>query len=391
MVQIKKISVYCVQVSKINSIFMKKLFHLIAFLLLLMQSAFSQPAKKASDLYLIDSTGKIGITLKGASFIAAWNTENFQKEFPHNRVSYFESMDDIKRPKELNPAFYGYADWHSAVHSHWTMVKLLKMFPSLPEAKQLRSIIDKTIDPEKIKGEIRFFSKNYNIGFEYPYGQSWLLKLAAELHSWNDPQAKIWYNRLLPLTKLMEAYYFGITFNTTLPDRYGHHENTAFAMINAWDYANEMNNDTLRNVIIQKTAYFFRKDKNAPVLYEPSNQDFLSPNFLEAALVSSVADNENFGIWIKEFMPGLMQIEPSKAFEPQRSETNSHLKGYNLTKAYCLNTILKSLDKNTPGYQKVKEASNRLIKITLPLLMDGDFNDSHWLGSFILLATTSSQ
>jgi hypothetical protein len=370
---------------------MKKLFRLIAFLLLLMQSAFSQPVQKASDLYLIDSTGKIGITLKGASFIAAWNTENFQKEFPHGRYSHFESIADVKRPKELNPAFYGYIDWHSAVHSHWTMVKLLKMFPSMPEAKQLRGIIDKTLSVENIKGEVRFFSKNQNIGFEHPYGQSWLLKLAAELHSWDDPQGKLWYDRLLPLTKLMEAYYFGIVFNASLPDRYGHHENTAFAMMNGWDYANEMNNDTLRRVIVQKTAYFFRKDKNAPILYEPSQSDFLSPNFLEAALVSSVIDNVSFEIWIKEFMPGIMLTEPSKAFEPQRSETNSHLKGYNLTKAYCLNTILKSLDKNTPGYQKVKEASNRLIKITLPLLMEGNIDDSHWLGSFILLATTSSQ
>ena len=350
-----------------------------------------KPTAVANELYLIDTSGKITLTVKGASFIAQWNLENFQKEYPHNRISYWESADDIKTPKELNPAFYGYADWHSAVHSHWTMVKLLKLFPDLPEGKQIRAIIDKTLDPANIAGELKFFTKEYNVGFEYPYGQSWLLKLAAELHSWNDPQAKGWYDNLLPLTKFMELVYFGITENQTIPDRYGHHDNTAFAMINGWDYAVEMNNDKFKKILTDKALQYYFKDVNAPVLYEPSSQDFLSPNYLEAAAMSKVTKPIIFTDWLKDFMPGLMKVEPAKSFDPMKKEQNSHLKGYNLTKAFCINTILKQMDKKDPAYKKVRDASHRLVQETLPQLLGGVFDDSHWLGSFILLAITSDE
>ena len=274
----------------------------------------------AADLYLIDANGKITLTIKGASFIAKWNVENFHKEFPHNRVSYWEGVEDMGRPKDLNPAFYGYADWHSAVHSHWTMIKLLKLFPDLPEGKKIRAILDKTLDTANISGELRFFTKNYNVGFEYPYGQSWLLKLAAELHSWKDSQAAVWYNHLLPLTKFMEAVYYGITFNQPFADRYGHHENTAFGLINGWDYAEEMNNDELKKVIAYKTKQFYNKDTDAPVLYEPSVDDFLSPNYLEAAIMSKVNSPLIYRDWLKDFMPGFLDVLPAKSFEPMKWE-----------------------------------------------------------------------
>ncbi|HTB52303.1 MAG TPA: DUF2891 family protein [Ferruginibacter sp.] len=348
-------------------------------------------SSKPEDLYSIDANDKITLTLKGASFIAKWNLENYQKEFPSGAILWFNSLDDVKRPKESNPAFYGYFDWHSAVHSHWTMVKLMKMYPDLPEAKQFRSMIDRTLDTANINGEIRFFSKDYNSGFEYPYGQSWLLRLAAELHSWDDPQAQIWYQRLLPLTNLIGNLYFNITYQSVLPDRYGHHENTAFALLNGLYYAQEMKDDNLIKIIQYKAQQFYSNDRNAPVLFEPSDQDFLSANFLEAAIMSRVMDKGEYGSWLHNFLPGLFQLLPAEAFQAQDSKTNSHLKGYNLTKAYCLNLILQQINKDAPGYQKVKDASHDLVKQTLPLLMEGSEDDSHWLGSFILLAITSDQ
>jgi hypothetical protein len=379
---------------------MKKLIVLLTLFVFFISFAIAQvkvnkPADKkqstATELYVIGADGKISLTLKGASFIAKWNLENFHKEFPHNRVSYWESPEDMGRPKDLNPAFYGYADWHSAVHSHWTMVKLLKLFPNLPEGKQIREILDKTLDTANISGELRFFMKEYNVGFEYPYGQSWLLKLAAELHSWDDPKAKEWYFHLLPLTKFMEAVYYGITNNQPLADRYGHHENSAFGLINGWDYAVEMKNDNFKKVIYDKALKFYYKDVDAPVLYEPSVGDFLSPNYLEAAIMSKVTNPAIYKDWLKDFMPGFMDVAPARSFEPMKMERNSHLKGYNLTKAFCINTILKQIDKADPKYKKVKDASHRLVQETLPQLLGGNFDDSHWLGSFILLAITSDE
>jgi hypothetical protein len=365
-----------------------------------MSTTFSQSKKSISittsesnskDLYTIDANDKITLTLKGASFIAKWNLVNFQREFPSGNIIWYNSIDDVKRPKEMTPAFYGYFDWHSAVHSHWTMVKLMKMYPNLPEAKQFRAMIDKTLDTANINGEIRFFSKDYNGGFEYPYGQSWLLRLTAELHSWDDPQAQIWYQRLLPLSVLVGNLYFNITYGAPLPDRYGHHENTAFGLLNALYYAQEMQNDQLIKIVQYKAQQFYANDRNAPLMYEPSNQDFLSGNFLEAAIMSRTMRQDDYGSWLHNFLPGLFVLQPQPAFQPVLDSLNSHLKGYNLTKAYCLNTILQNVNKTTPGYQKVTDASHNLVKATLPLLMAGNDDDSHWLGSFILLAITSDQ
>ncbi|HMG81503.1 MAG TPA: DUF2891 family protein [Ferruginibacter sp.] len=380
---------------------MNKIITLSLISCLIVSAAFSQGRKSidvtanygtsANDLYSIDANDKISLTLQGASFIAKWNLENFQQEFPSGSYEFYNSIDDIQRPNESHPAFYGYFDWHSAVHSHWTMVKLMKMYPDLPEAKQFRSMIDKTLDTANINGEIRFFSKQYNAVYEYPYGQSWLLRLTAELHSWNDPQAQIWYQRLLPLSNLIANLYFTITFYSPVSDRYGHHENTAFGLLNGLYYAEEMKNEKLINIIKYKAKQFYSKDKNAPLLYEPSDEDFLSGNFLEAAIMSRTMKEGDYNDWLQGFIPGLFVLQPEQAFEPVMDSLNSHLKGYNLTKAYCLNTILQHVDKSTPGYQSVKDASHNLVKKTLPLLMAGNEVDSHWLGSFILLAITSDQ
>ena len=44
-------------------------------------------------------------------------------------------------PRALHPAFYGCFDWHSSVHGHWMLVRLLRLFPDLPEKKQIRTVL----------------------------------------------------------------------------------------------------------------------------------------------------------------------------------------------------------------------------------------------------------
>jgi hypothetical protein len=39
-------------------------------------------------------------------------------------------MPDFAPPRKLTPAFYGCYDWHSSVHGHWLLVRLIRTFPS---------------------------------------------------------------------------------------------------------------------------------------------------------------------------------------------------------------------------------------------------------------------
>ena len=48
------------------------------------------------------------------------------KEYP-NKISHVLNSDsDVAPPRKLTPAFYGCYDWHSSVHGHWLLVRLVR-------------------------------------------------------------------------------------------------------------------------------------------------------------------------------------------------------------------------------------------------------------------------
>ena len=51
------------------------------------------------------------------------------REYP-NKISHVLNSDqDAKTPRELFPAFYGCFDWHSSVHGHWLLTRILNTQP----------------------------------------------------------------------------------------------------------------------------------------------------------------------------------------------------------------------------------------------------------------------
>src|SRR5690349_21665727 len=54
------------------------------------------------------------------------------QEFPNKIAHTLASDADVHPPRELYPAFYGCYDWHSAVHAHWLLVRLVKQLPKAP-------------------------------------------------------------------------------------------------------------------------------------------------------------------------------------------------------------------------------------------------------------------
>ena len=64
------------------------------------------------------------------------------KEYPNTLKHTLNSNVDVAPPRQLTPAFYGCSDWHSSVHGHWLLVRLMRSFPNAP----LRSLPAKPCD-----------------------------------------------------------------------------------------------------------------------------------------------------------------------------------------------------------------------------------------------------
>ena len=79
----------------------------------------TQPAK-ASEMTLSDE--------QVAAF-AALAFKGISQEYPNKPSNVLASPDDVKSPAAMHPVFYGCFDWHSSVHGHWMLARLLKLYP----------------------------------------------------------------------------------------------------------------------------------------------------------------------------------------------------------------------------------------------------------------------
>src|SRR4051812_14369208 len=147
------------------------------------------------------------LTREQASAFAKLALKNLDQEFPHKPGIVFAKADEVKSPKETHPAFFGSFDWHSCVHGHWMLVRIVKLYPDLPEAKKIREMLAAHLTAENGKAEAAVFARKEEKSFERPYGWAWLLKLAAELHTWDDPDARTWAANLKPLSDLIATRY----------------------------------------------------------------------------------------------------------------------------------------------------------------------------------------
>jgi hypothetical protein len=116
-----------------------------------------------------------------AERFAAAPLSGVEREFPHY-VRSVDSQDDVVRPRERHPVFYGCFDWHSAVHGHWSLCRQLRLFDDHPRTAEIVESVESRLTPENVEREV--VSLEENPSFEKPYGWGWLLRLAAELHVW---------------------------------------------------------------------------------------------------------------------------------------------------------------------------------------------------------------
>lgn len=333
------------------------------------------------------------LNFEEANRLAKLPLECISIEYPNKLNQSLNDASFMGEPKELHPAFYGCYDWHSAVHGHWSLISLLKQFPNLNQAVTIREKLATSLSEANIAVEVAYFKIPGNASYERTYGWAWILKLAEELHTWDDPLARDLEKNLQPLTDVMVQSYLDFLPKLNYPIRVGEHSNTAFGLSFALDYAETLNETTLKKEIEKTVKRFYAKDNTmagCPLEWEPSGFDFLSPCLEEANLVRRIYTPVDFKVWFDTFLPQLknpeFKLEPGRILDRTDGKL-VHLDGLNFSRAWCLYGIAESL----PEYAHIKEIAKAHVEYSLPNIVDDNYGGTHWLGSFAIYALNKAE
>jgi len=331
-----------------------------------------------------------------ASHFAQLALKCVQKEYPNKLDHVSNDAADVRSPRAMHGAFYGCFDWHSSVHGHWMLVHLLRLFPALPEARDIRAALDANLSAENISGENAYLLQQNRASFERTYGWAWLLKLAEELRDWNDEDGKRWSRNLQPLAEAFAEKYLSFLPKQTYPIRTGVHPNTAFGLAFALDYARTIGNQKLATLIVERSRTYFARDVNYPAAWEPGGEDFFSPALMEADLMRRVMSKTEFAGWFHRFLPGTAKGGPKALLQPaivtDRTDPKLvHLDGLNLSRGWCMRSIAVALPQNDPARRVLARAAAAHAQAALAHVASGDYAGEHWLASFaVYLLTTPS-
>ncbi|MFW6040563.1 MAG: DUF2891 domain-containing protein [Thermoplasmatota archaeon] len=311
-----------------------------------------------------------------------------EKEYPHY-IHSIQSAESLTQPKDLHPVFFGCFDWHSSVHSHWSLVRQLRLFKKHPLKSDIINSLDARFTKENVAKEVKYFKENRS--FEKPYGWGWFIRLMAELYLWDNKIAARWKEILTPLEKKLLELTESEFLTQSFPMRVGTHPNSAFALQCFLDYAKITSNNALKSKIIEKSKEFFFEDEDYPIKYEPIGWDFLSPALTEADLMHRVLTKKEYKKWFVNFLPILNSLEPNLPLEPIEVELDEmmkfHLVGLNLSRSWCLFSISSKIDDNEIS-RELKNCAEKHAKEGLNQAFSEEYHGSHWLLSFVFYLFT---
>jgi hypothetical protein len=296
---------------------------------------------------------------------------NIVREYPRHIQHLTSSAEEELRERVLHPAFYGSYDWHSAVHMHWLLLRVLRLYPLSRGAPPITEALDRHLTPENIAKELAYFRSPAGRTFERPYGWAWLLELQAEALAAKSH----WSRALAPFASELAQRFANYVAVSPYPVRSGAHGNTAFACVLALDYARVAGDAVLEFEIRKSARRCYERDRDAPIAYEPSLDEFLSPSLMEALLMSKVLDAGDFQRWLQGFAPaGFDALAEPPTVSDHADPKQSHLDGLCLTRAWCFKRLGD------------EAAAERLVDVALGHVVDGDYAGTHWLASFVALA-----
>jgi hypothetical protein len=315
------------------------------------------------------------------------------REYPNKIAHHLNSEDDVAPPRQLTPAFYGCYDWHSSVHGHWLLARLARTYPEAEFATRAREALAKSLTSENILGEVSYLSGEGRTSFERPYGLAWLLQLAAELREWNDPEAQKWSAALQPLEQLAADRIKDWLPKLGHPIRVGEHNQTAFAFSLIYDWARIAHDVEMTELLRTRIESLYLGDRDCPLDYEPSGEDFLSPCFAEADLVRRILEPTAFAAWLGAFLPQIpfeasaAWLEPAIVTDPADPKLG-HLYGLNLSRAWMLEGVASGLPPEDPRRPALSAAAERHRAAGLPAVTGERYEGGHWLGSFAVYLAT---
>ncbi len=309
------------------------------------------------------------------------------QEYPNHILHHVSGPGEMAEPSALHPAFYGCFDWHSSVHGHWLLVRLLHRNELNIDRAAVIAALDASFSAANIAGELVYFSAVDRVGFERPYGRAWFLQLTAELREWDSSEARRWLANLLPLEELIIDQTLAWLPNLNYAIRSGTHNQTGFGFGLMLDFARSAGAAPLEKLLVEKIEQFYLEDVDCPLSYEPSGEDFLSPCLMEADIVRRVLSDGDFSHWLTGFLPQIPTDGGGNwlAVGVVLDATDGklvHLDGVNLSRAWALQNIAASLpagDKRIPALQAsaIIHAQAGLESVT-----GEHYAGGHWLASF---------
>ncbi len=315
-------------------------------------------------------------------------------EYPSHVALLLERDTDLAPPRELTPAFYGCFDWHSAVHGHWCIVRGERLGLPAALSARARTALGRSFEHDRLAREAAYIGAPERAGFERPYGLAWLLQLATELREWGTPRAFGWHDALRPLETLALDRLLSWLPKLRWPIRTGEHSQTAFALGLALDHARARPDPAAAQQITTRAVEFYGGDRAAPIAYEPSGHDFLSPALGEADLMRRVLEPGAFSGWLGRFLPGLGDPASRTWLTPVAATDRSdgklaHLDGLNLSRAWMLDGVAAALEPGDARRRFLLERARDHERVGVAAALDTrHYAGTHWLGSFAVYALT---
>jgi len=326
------------------------------------------------------------------------------REYPNQISHVMQSDADAAPPRRLTPVFYGCYDWHSAVHAHWLLVRLLHLHPEAGFAGPAREALTLSFTADKVAGEVAYFQGAGRAGFERPYGLAWFLQLTAELRAAQQTPARAgprgadfraWLDVLAPLEAVIADRLQSWLPDLLYPVRSGTHNQTAFAFALALDWARIAGRDDLETLLVDKSRRFYADDRDCPLAYEPSGEDFLSPCLMEADLMRRIIPAADYPAWLSGFLPGIPRdgasdwLHPGVVLDPADGKL-VHLDGVNLSRAWNLQAIAASLPLDDPRRPALLAAAAEHRRVGLAAVTGEHYAGGHWLASFATYLVTGA-
>ena len=313
----------------------------------------------------------IGLDDQLAERRAGLAVDNVAREYPNAPGHLLRGPADLRPPRELHPCFFGSYDWHSSVHQHWLLARLLRLARAGRHTESARAALA-GLTPERVAAEGEYLRDHP--AFERTYGWAWLLALADELET----------DALAPAVAAVRDNWIAHLPDATYPIRAGTHANSAFGLALAIDHARVADDRAFESALVDRASGWFAQDRDYPARFEPGGDDFLSGALMEASLMTRVLGSDGFSAWWSTFLPDVPRPLLEPAVVTDRSDPKlAHLDGLNFSRAWCWRTIAEAT-----GDATADAAADRHVAAAMPHLFSGEYAGEHWVGTFALLALT---